>query len=91
MACPWPHPQVNQANQIYDFIDKHINHLDTDLAELDAEIENDSRGLGLADGETAHSRLGHKLHTVRPGRSALHSLARALAQRTPTPDMLAPA
>lgn len=50
--------KVNIANQIYDFMDKHINTLDADLQALDAEIEADRRELGLEDDETASEQLG---------------------------------
>ncbi|GLI67405.1 hypothetical protein VaNZ11_011594 [Volvox africanus] len=50
--------KVNIANQIYDFMDKHINQLDSDLRQLDVEIETDRRELGLEDDETACEKLG---------------------------------
>ncbi|GLC41542.1 hypothetical protein PLESTM_001212900 [Pleodorina starrii] len=50
--------KVNIANQIYDFMDKHINQLDADLQTLDAEIETDRQKLGLEDDETACEKLG---------------------------------
>ncbi|KAG2498187.1 hypothetical protein HYH03_003941 [Edaphochlamys debaryana] len=50
--------KVNIANQIYDFMDKHINQLDTDLAALDAEIDADRKELGLEAEETASEKLG---------------------------------
>ncbi|EFJ46892.1 hypothetical protein VOLCADRAFT_109820 [Volvox carteri f. nagariensis] len=50
--------KVNIANQIYDFMDKHINQLDSDLQQLDMEIESDRRELGLEDEETACGKLG---------------------------------
>lgn len=53
--------KVNIANQIYDFIDKHINHLDSDLQQLDAEIEADRKELGLQGDETACEKLGIEL------------------------------
>lgn len=53
--------QVNIANQIYIFIDKHINHLDNDLQELDAAIEAERKELGLEDEETACGKLNLKV------------------------------
>ena len=50
--------QVNIANQIYDFMDNHINQLDTDLQQLDGEIEADRKELGLEGDETACEKLG---------------------------------
>ena len=79
--------QVNIANQIYDFIDKHINHLDTDLQQLDSEIEADRKELGLQGDETACEKLGIELpkvgrlwrlrgsNSIQRGAAALHGAA----------------
>ncbi|KAG2435843.1 hypothetical protein HXX76_007038 [Chlamydomonas incerta] len=50
--------KVNIANQIYDFMDNHINQLDTDLQQLDGEIEADRKEQGLDGDETACEKLG---------------------------------
>lgn len=78
---------MNIASQIYAFIDRHINHLDTDLAELDAEIEAERKELGLQPEETACSKLGLKLAEVCPQhaqrrRITLKGFTRYLSART---------
>jgi hypothetical protein len=53
--------QVTIAAQVYDFIDKHIKDLDSDLAALAQEIDADKTQLGLKEDETACGRLGVEL------------------------------
>lgn len=45
-------------------MDKHINQLDSDLQQLDMEIEADRRELGLEEDETACGKLGLDLPKV---------------------------
>lgn len=55
--------QVNIAAQVYDFIDKHIQHLDEDLKVLGAEVEADKKAQGLGGAETACDKLGVELRS----------------------------
>lgn len=57
--------QVNIAAQIYDFIDKHIQHLDDDLKSLGQDIEADKARLGLAPDDSACAQLGVELKQLR--------------------------
>ena len=54
--------------QIYNYIDNHIQALDKDLAQLDAEIRADREKLGLNDDETAAKKLD-ALRKPKSGRS----------------------
>lgn len=49
------------AQQVYDFIDKHIQHLDQDLRMLNQEIETDKNRVGLKEDQTACGVLGIEL------------------------------
>lgn len=56
------------AVQVYDFVDKHIRHLDGDLRVLREEVNEEREELGLGPDETASGRLGLQLpHAVRSG------------------------
>lgn len=61
--------KVHIAAQVYDFIDKHIQRLDDDLASLAHDIEADKAVLGLKDHEIACEQMGVVVHEqVRKGR-----------------------
>lgn len=64
--------QVHIAVQVYDFVDKHIRHLDGDLCVLREEVNDEREELGLGPDETASGRLGLQLpHAVRTGGHSL--------------------
>lgn len=61
---------------MYDFIDKHIQHLDEDLRSLISEIQADKSRIGLPDEQAACAQLGIELKRgVRKGSKAAPALA----------------
>ncbi|GAX74808.1 hypothetical protein CEUSTIGMA_g2255.t1 [Chlamydomonas eustigma] len=75
--------KVTIAAQIYDFIDKHIQSLDEDLRNLEAEIKNDKERLGMGEDESATLKLESTKNKGRGGRGSVTAAALAAAEGVP--------